>query len=183
MVDLIAQSAFEGLLPKEIGDVRLVELDAGPLTLLQPFAGTRDALDQLLKTRLGVSCPAPGRMVGKAGARIMWFGRDDYMMIGLQAPEGVEEFASVTDQSDAWGICEIRGAGAEAVLSRLVPVDLRGKNFKRGHTCRTMLAHVNVSISLTGEDVFQIMGFRSMAHTMVHDLAQAMTHVAARAGN
>ena len=74
----------------------------------------------------------------------------------------------------------LEGGAAEDVLARLVPVDLRQSGFKRGHTLRTMLQHMSVSITRISDEAFLILAFRSMAGTLVHDLETAMKGVAAR---
>lgn len=86
--------------------------------------------------------------------------------------------AAVTDQSDAWCCVEIVGAAVCEVLARVTPLDTRA--MKRGHTARTLVQHINVVLTCTGKDRFEIMAMRSMAKTLVHDLERAMTGVAAR---
>ncbi len=110
----------------------------------------------------------------------MWFGRDLVLLIGPEPHGSLARHAAIVDQSDAWAVVRLQGAGAEAVLARLVPVDLRAAHFKRGHTLRSQLQHMNVSITRVAADAFQIMAFRSMAQTLVHDLKTAMEGVAAR---
>ena len=91
------------------------------------------------------------------------------MVAAKVAPEG----AAVTDQSDAWAVVALEGDAAEAVLARLVPVDLRVAVFAVGHVAKTMLAHLSVTITRTGQATFEIMVMRSMAKTLVHDLEVA----------
>ena len=67
------------------------------------------------------------------------------------------------------------------VLARVTPLDMRSKSFKTGMTQRSMLMHMQASISCLGKSHFRVMVFRSMALTVVHDLAVAMESVAARA--
>jgi sarcosine oxidase subunit gamma len=74
----------------------------------------------------------------------------------------------------------LEGARAEEVLARLVPIDLRASTFAEGHCARTLLQPVTVSISRVGLDAFEILAFRSMAATLVHDLDTALQMVAAR---
>ena len=74
----------------------------------------------------------------------------------------------------------LAGADAADVLARLTPIDLRESQFKRGHTARTELAHMMASITRLGPQSYQIMVFRSLANTLVHDLKTAMKSVAAR---
>ena len=124
--------------------------------------------------------PAPNRATGKTSARAVWFGPDQAMLIGPEPNWSLANEATVVDQSDAWAVVRLEGAGADDVLARLVPVDLRTGTFKRGHTVRTLLQHMTVSVTRVGDQAFQIMAFRSMAKTLVHDLQRAMESVAAR---
>ena len=102
------------------------------------------------------------------------------MLFGADAPEGLKTHAALTDQSDAWAVVQLKGDMAEAVLARLVPVDLRQSHVKRGHALRTQLNHMNVHITRLGNTSFRLMCFRSMAKTMVHELSEAMGAVRAR---
>ena len=124
--------------------------------------------------------PAINRSTGKAGARAIWFGQGVALLQGPVAAAGLAEFAALTDQSDAWAVVRLDGIGSADVLARLVPVDLRALTFKRGHTVRAELAHMQASITRIGPDAFQVMVFRSMARTLVHDLKVAMAAMAAR---
>jgi sarcosine oxidase subunit gamma len=180
VVKLIAISACHDLLPVEIGGFSLSEEEAVCLTSIAPRKGQEKALSEALKAAHGMAFPAPNRATGKAGARAVWFGRGQAMLIGPAPDDRLAEFAALTDQSDAWATVRLDGAGSDDVLARLVPVDLRGAVFKRGHTARTALMHMMASITRVSDTAFQIMVFRSMAATLVHDLKTAMEGVAAR---
>ncbi|MEL0436134.1 sarcosine oxidase subunit gamma [Phycobacter sp. K97] len=180
MADLIAKSPCDGLLPISVGGLSLVEEDPGHLTTLAPFKGQDKALSAALEAAHGMKLPAPGRSTGKAGARAIWFGRDMVLLAGPAPDPSLAEYAALTDQSDAWAVVRLDGKGAEDVLARLCPIDLRSKSFKRGHTARTELRHMMASVTRTGANSFQIMVFRSLAQTLVHDLKTAMEAVAAR---
>lgn len=175
MVDLIATMPVEGL-PLTIGAVEISLLDTGPMTSIAPFKGQQAKVEKTLYSAL----PKIGRSTSKAGVELAWFERGTWMMIGAPAPDAVHKGAAVTDQSDAWCALLIKGAGVEDVLARLVPVDLRQASVKRGHCLRSQLNHMGVHITRTGPEAFRIMGFRSMAHTLVHELQGAMKAVAAR---
>ena len=69
----------------------------------------------------------------------------------------------------------LTGAGAEDVLARLVPVDLRGM----GAAARSSLGHMGV-ILMRHKDGFELMVFRSMARTAWHEIEAAMKMQAAR---
>ncbi len=180
MVELVAKAPCEGLLPISVGDVSLTEDLPVSLTMLTAYKGRIEACSEVLKSAHGMAMPKPNRATGTQAARAIWFGQDQAMLVGAMPDSGLQNEASLVDQSDAWAIVTLEGAGAEDVLARLVPVDLRAATFKRGHTARTMLGHMTVSITRVGEQAFQIMAFRSMAKTLVHDLQRAMESVASR---
>ena len=180
MVELIAKSPCAGLLPLSIGDCTVEELSPAVMTALAPFTGEDQALGQVLKASHNLSLPLPGRATGKEGARAIWFGQRMFLLMGPQPHEGLSRHAAVTDQSDAWTVVRLQGAGARDVLSRLTPVDLRDTRFKRGHTARTDLRHMMASLTRIGPESYLIMVFRGFAETLVHDLWTAMESVAAR---
>ena len=179
MVELTEKSPCAGVLPIEHGSVTLEELPRAQLTALSPLAD-RQALSAALEAAHGMALPRPNRSTGKEGARCLWFGRDQYLLIGPDPDPALGAEAAVVDQSDAWAVVTLEGADAADVLARLVPVDLRAQDFKRGHTARTQLGHMHASITRTGPERFMILVFRSMAGTLVHDLRHAMAAVASR---
>ncbi|MDW3222447.1 MAG: sarcosine oxidase subunit gamma [Paracoccaceae bacterium] len=180
MVELVAKGPCAGLLPMSVADLTLAELDLGQLTSIAPFSGQENAVAKALKTAHGVGLPRPNRSSDKEGARAIWFGRGAILLAGPAPDAGLANIAAVVDQSDAWACVTLSGEGAEDVLARLVPVDLRASKFKPGHTARSQIGHMNGSITRTGADVFLILVFRSMASTLVHELKEAMEGVAAR---
>ncbi len=180
MTDLTAKSPCAGLLPLTIGEVTVTEVDTGAMTSLAPCKGREKDLSEALKGAHGMGFPSPGRSTGKAGARVIWFSQGQAMLIGPAPDASLGDYAALTDQSDGWAVVRLEGKGAGDVLARLVPLDLRPASFKRGHSARSDLAHMMASLTKVGENAFQIMVFRSMARTLVHDLKTAMEGVAAR---
>ena len=179
---LIATTPCAGLLPLTVGTLTLAEVEAGRMTLIAPLDGAQKATSEALKSALGVGFPAPNRTLGQRqdkGPRMVWCGMGQALLMGADCPDLPQ--AAVMDHSDAWAIVRVDGAHAAAVLARLTPVDLRDGVFKRGHTARTLLAHMTVSITRLGVTTFEVMAMRSMAGTLVHDLEQAAKNVAARA--
>lgn len=179
MGELKALSACDGLLPLNMGAAKLVEVDPGVMTSLSPF-GDASVLSAALEKAHGMAMPKPNRATGKDGARCIWFGRGEVLLMGPAPDKALGKNAAVVDLSDGWACVELSGAGAVDVLARLVPVDLRDRVFKRGHSVRTQVLHMSASITRLGVDRFQILVFRSMAVTLVHDLKQAMAAVASR---
>jgi sarcosine oxidase subunit gamma len=180
VVELMEKSAFGGLLPVEAGECRIIAAPSEAMHLVSPYKGQGKPLSAALKSAHGMAFPAAGRATGKEGARLVWFGLDQAMLIGPAPDARLSEFAAVVEQSDGWAVLRLEGGQAEDVLARLVPVDMRAGHFKRGQTVRTHLQHLHVSITRVGAEVFQIMVMRSMAKTLVDDLQGAMRLVAAR---
>ncbi len=180
MDKLIAKSPCADLLPLTVGSVTLSEEDAGAITSVAPFKDRKKALSDAMKSAHGMTYPAANRATGKSGARAVWFGHSQAMLMGPMPDASLSKFAAVVDQSDAWAAVRLEGDGAEDVLARLVPVDVRGPHFRRGHTARSLLFHMTASITRVGEKSFQIMVFRSLAKSLVHDLKRAMEGVGAR---
>lgn len=172
MVELLAKSPAEGLLPYAKGAVELSELALGKAASIAPFKGQLDAVEKTL----GQGFPKVGRTTG----HVVWFSQGQYLAIAMDIPDALGKYAAITDQSDAWCALELKGAAAEDVLARLVPIDLRQSQFKRGHCARTQLGHMPLHITRTGNDAFRLLSFRSMAGTMVHEISRAMDLLAAR---
>ena len=177
MVRLIAKTPCEGLVPVEVAGVTLTEWVPEAITSVAPFKGQDKLVSAALKEALGTGLPAPGRAAGKEGARVLWSGLGQAMVLG---PRVEVSGAALTDQSDAWACLVLEGPEARAVLARLCPLDLRREVFKRGHVARSLLGHMNVLVHRAGAERYELMVFRSMAHTAVHELSEAMTSVAAQ---
>ena len=176
MVKLVAKSPLEGLLPVSIGDCSLVEMTPSAITSVAPFAGKEAAVAAALRKRFGIGFPKANRTLSKGEARIVWFGPGQAMLVGVDV--GRLAGAAVCDQSDGWAVMRLSGSRAEAVLARLVPVDLRGAVFKRNHTARSILFHMPMSVTRVGTNAFELMVFRSMGATATHKISRAMASVA-----
>jgi sarcosine oxidase subunit gamma len=180
VIDLVATSPAAGLLPLHHGTVVLSEAEPSRITSVAPFAGKEKTVSAALTKAIGAGFPAPNRMTGSAGARIVWTGPGQAMVLG---PEIAVGQAALTDQSDAWAWLVLEGSDAREVLARLTPVDLRDRVFEVGHAARTLLFHMTATLMRTGPERWEILVFRSMAKTAVHDLQEAMRSVAAQRGD
>ncbi len=180
MGDLIAKTPCDGLLPLAVGGVTLTEVVPEAITSIMPYDGQEKPASDLLKSLCGMGLPKPGRSTGRGGARVVWTGAGQAMVLGPPVDAGLGRHAALSDQSDAWAVLRLEGAGVAEVLARLTPLDLNPGVFKRGHAARSLLGHMSAGITRVGADAFEIMVFRSMAKTAVHELEEAMKSVAAR---
>lgn len=183
MADLMASEAGAGL-PLKHGGCRLSLLADERRTLIAPFPGQAAAVSAALAA-LGLSFPAPGQVITAPGARIVWAGREQAMMSGAAPPVALDSHAALSDQGDGWAGFMLAGTGgvwgAEAVLARLVPIDLRAGVFPPGRSARSFLGHLPMLLVRDTADAFEIFTYRSMAQSAVHELEEAMRAVAARA--
>ena len=180
MVNLVEKSPCAGILPVSSGGVTLNELLPDALTSVAPFEGKQEDVSAALTAANGMAYPDVNSATGKDGARAVWFGQGQAMVVGVKTPDGLSQIAAVTDQSDAWAVMRLQGAASADVLARLVPVDMRASAFKVGDAVRTELQHMMASITCVDADCFDIMVMRSFAKTAVHDLHVAMKSVAAQ---
>lgn len=178
MDKLVANAPDFTSLPLEIGAAKLTGVDLGSLTSVTLSQGQKAVASADLKAKFGMNFPAANRTAGKDDARCIWFGLDSALLVGPR-PKPIKG-ASLTDQSDGWAALELSGDGSEAVLARLVPVDVRASVFKRGHTVRTLLFHAPLSLTRTKTDTFLLLVFRSMTKTAIHELSVAMETIKAR---
>lgn len=181
MARLIETDAFGDALPIVIGAARLEAAPAAPMHAILPFRGQEGALSDALRAAHGVGWPQPGRSEARGEVRIVWAGLDQSFLIGTVPDARLGQHAAIIDQSDAWASVLISGTDAREVLARLCPLDLSPQIFKRGHSARSLLGHMQASIQREGADRYRLMVFRSMAGTLLHELQEAMTGVAARA--
>ena len=173
MADLIAQSATGTSLPLDIGQAVLEDAQPEAITWIAPF----DHQTAHVAQSLG-GFPEPNETREIAAGQAVWIGPGQALILGAPvAPEN----AAHADQSDAWSVVTLTGATARDILARLTPLDLRDAAFPEGATARTQLAHMTVSLTRTAPFTYQIMAFRSMTQTLIHDLTRAMTQIAARA--
>jgi sarcosine oxidase subunit gamma len=180
VAELIATSPAHGLTPVTIGVVTLTEASQSAIWAILPYLGKAEILDTALRSAHGVAFPVPGTLHEGEGARIAWAGLDQAFLFGTAPDEALTAHAGLVDQSDAWAHLVLDGTDSRAVLARLVPIDLSPAACPEGSVRRTLLGHMPVLILHPGRARFEVLVFRSMARSAVHDLTRAMTAVAAR---
>jgi sarcosine oxidase subunit gamma len=178
VADLIAKSPLAGAAPLTQAGVTLSEADPGQITSIAPFDMV--AVGKALKT-LGLAFPEPNRFSAREGVRLAWTGRDQAFLMGVAPPEGLAEAAALTNQSDGWACLRLQGEGIEAVLARLVPVDVRLAALPVGSSIRVPLNHMNAILIRVGAETADLLVFRSMARTAWHEVEAALSALAARA--
>lgn len=180
MADLIARTAAHGLVPVDMAEARLTEAPPVPIWSIAPYRGKTATVSGALQQAHGMPFPAPGTLHEGQGTRIAWSGLDQAFLIGGVPAPALADDAALTDQSDGWAQLILEGPAARAVLARLVPIDLAPAACPPGSARRTLLGHMHALILYDGGDRFEMLVFRSMAETAIHEVARALTAVAAR---
>lgn len=180
MAELIATTP--NLASVETPGARLSLEPLVPIWSIAPYRGQAGALSAALEQAHGLPFAAPGVLQEKDGARIAWSGLDQAFLLGAAPDAALATHAALSDQSDAWSRLMLEGPAARDVLARFVPIDLSPGVCPPGSARRTLLGHMPVLILHSGGDRFELLVFRSMTGTAMHELTHAMQAVAARAG-
>lgn len=164
MIDLVAKTAAQGLLPRTIGTLTLIEFPLEKIYSIAPFKGEKPK-----------GFPQVGGSVAYQGGQLRWSARGQFFLIGA-APPNMQ--AAITDQSDAWCRVALTGAGAIDAMARFCPLDTA--KMAEGDVARSVVGHMTAHITRT-KDGFEIMVFRAFAKTLVHELGEVMTSLHAQA--
>ena len=180
MADLSVTAPCVGLgLPIVVRDCRLNALELASIWSIALYPGEAAAAAAVMGPAQ-LDFPDPGETTASGEARVIWAGRQMAFLIGAAPPEDLARHAAITDQSDGWAGFSLVGEGAAAVLTRLMPLDLRHATFPAGGSARSLLNHMPSLVVRTAATAFELYVYRSMAATAVHELSEAMRGVAAR---
>lgn len=181
MAELIPTSPAHGLTPVRIAGAHLTEAPMIPIWSIAPYRGCETALSEALTKAHGLAFPAPGQLIADGDTSIAWSGVNQAFLMGAVADPALSGLAALTDQTDAWARLILSGPEMRDVLARIVPIDLSPAACPPGSARRTLLGHMSALILHRGGDGVEILVFRSMAATAVHELSGVMKMVAARA--
>jgi len=175
--ELIAKPAVDHT-ALTFGSCTLTPVDLGPITSVALFPGQEKAAAKALKP-LGLTFPAPNTLSHKDGSMLVWTGREQAFLTGVEAPD-FGASAAVTDQSGGWSALRLTGAKAHDVLMRHVPLDLRLHAFPVDRAVRAPSGHMSAVLLRESDESFLVLTFRSMARTAWHEVETALRTVAAR---
>lgn len=179
MPDLIASPALDAA-PVILAGVTLASLDTGPITRLTIRRGHQADGAEALNSAHGMGFPAANRATGREGARALWAGPGQALLIGPEPDPRLAQSFTLVDQTDAYAGLTLEGLAARDILARLTPLDLREAGFRRGFSMLSLLGHIPLSLTRTTAQRFLLLVPRSMASSAFHDLAEAARLYAAR---
>jgi methylglutamate dehydrogenase subunit D len=148
--------------------------------------GRLEALDRRIRERYGIELPRATVRAEAAQVSFVGLGPETWLACreqgcndfaqSLRAELGL--LASVSDQSDGYGVLRLSGFKVRETLAKLIPVDIHQRAFKPGDAASTVASHIGVTLwrlhdTPEGWSVFDIAVFRSLAGSLWHALAQS----------
>jgi sarcosine oxidase subunit gamma len=190
---VIATSAFDGL-PAAVGSGRGViatEPEGRGIARITARRAQAARVSELIRRHFDLELPNAPRRVSRGDFAIAgvspgaWLATRDNagseFVQSLQSLLG--EYASVSDQSDAYGILRLSGPKVRETLAKLIPMDIHPRSFQVSEVAQSVCGYVNVilwrlSDTAQGDPAFEIWVGRSLALS----LYQAIAHSAAEFG-
>lgn len=177
MVEIKATSAFAGLLhPIGPTPARLSAVERQGLVLLAlaPKQGRRDALAERLQSLHGLDLPAGPRASFAPGAALIATGPATFLLTldegdAAAAMAGLDDLATLTDQSDGYGVLRLTGPGTFETLAKGISIDFHPGAFGPGGAAVTACAHMGAILwQVDDTPTVDIAVFRSMAGSFWH---------------
>lgn len=167
MAELDPVNPLAALLPLEVGEHRIEALPQSRVTALSPFVTK--------------GLPAPDRAEARPGGLLLWAGRGLWLAVGTP-PADLAPGTPTVDETDTWAVLRLVGPAPDAVLARLVPIDLRPLHFAPGHVAKSLVGHVAALIHrpAVAPEALEIWLPRSVAAHALHEIAAAARALAAR---
>ena len=154
----LTDSAVHGIEMPGANHLELVE--TAKIYTVQAFRGKQGAVKEQLSNAPGVSV----RFVGPGYWVVVTY---DNM------PKVDPASALVIDQSHGRTLFRLKGPDAIDILMKGVAVDLPGEGLPVGTSANMAFGHLTINLARTGETEFEIIGARSFAESLYHDLKLA----------
>lgn len=154
----LTESAVHGIEMPGANHLELVE--TARIYTVQAFRGKQGAVRD--------------RLAGVEGVSLRFVGPGDWVAVTYDSPPKIDPGeALVVDQSHGRTLFRLRGPDAIDILMKGVAVDIPGEGLPVGTSANMAFGHLTVNLARTGETEFEIIGARSFAESLFHDLKQA----------
>ncbi|SFB06944.1 sarcosine oxidase subunit gamma [Poseidonocella pacifica] len=185
MTDLIPSLALGGDAPRAF-DAGAIHLAENPGFGIASVALRRNCPPP---TPFGVPLPGTAEFTEAEHGLALWTAQNQWMLLAPGRAE--EDFAgavkveapgtSVTEQTDAWAVIEIRSSDGEGPITALLEklVDLDPATLGPGRVVRTGLAHQSVYVLRRNAAELTVLGMRSAGASLWNALETAAAQLAA----
>lgn len=167
------------------------ERDGLGIARIAAHRGQSAKVAELLRARFGVEPPNASRRASLDDFAIAGIGPESWLATRDNAGNAfaqslrllLEDYGSVSDQSDAYVISRLAGPKVRETLAKLIPLDLHPRSFQVGDVAQTVCGYVNVTLwrledTAQSGATFEVWAGRSFAVS----LHQAISHGAAEFG-
>ncbi|MEM9580220.1 MAG: sarcosine oxidase subunit gamma [Pseudomonadota bacterium] len=183
MHELTPITALGGAEPRfdTVGDTGLWENPGLALASVHARVGHEKACRKHLATLLEADAPGPGKCHLHDPEAAFWMGPDQWMVgapydshedLAAQLSTRFGDTASVTEQSDAWAVFDLKG-DVVPVMELLCPINIRA--MQTGDAQRTSIHHLGCFVLRRDPaSHLRILGPRASATSLHHALLTAM---------
>lgn len=161
-----------------VGSVSIREVADKAFVSIAPSVNGNDALEKDVEKVFGAKWPQATQTTLSNDGTMKFLGLQSDMIFALFTHPGgladtviknkINHSATFTDQSDAWVMLEVSGAGVLSALERICPLDLSLDRFPVASVARTIMEHLGTIILRQEEDSFLLFGAVSSADDLVH---------------
>jgi sarcosine oxidase subunit gamma len=189
----LTTSAFAGL-PAAVGNGRGViatERDGLGIARITARRAQAARVAEILRAQFGLEPPTGPRRASRGDVAIAGIGPGAWLATRDGAGNAFAQslrslfgdYASVSDQSDAYVILRLIGPKVRETLAKVIPIDIHPRSFQVSDIAQTVCGYVGVTLwrledTAQSEPAFEIWAGRSFAV----NLHQAISHSAAEFG-
>jgi heterotetrameric sarcosine oxidase gamma subunit len=134
-------------------------------------------VDAKVATMTGMAIPAQGQVTVQGDERLVWAGRDRYLLTTNRSDLADNDGVYATDQTYGKTQLLITGEDARALLSRGLPLDIDEGQFAIGEVQHSHINHIGVSVirnnDVSGQPQFEVWVMRGFAKSLTDFLVHS----------
>ena len=136
-----------------------------------------DKVDAQVAHLTGMAVPSQGQVTVQGDERLVWAGRDRYLLATQRSDLTDHDGVYATDQTYGKTQLLITGEDARALLSRGLPLDLDEGQFAIGEVQHSHINHIGVSVirnaDVGGQPQFEVWVMRGFAKSLMEFLVHS----------
>ena len=134
-------------------------------------------VDTQVATMTGMTVPTQGLVTVQGDERLVWIGRDRYLLTTHRTDLADHEGVYATDQTYGKTQLLITGEDARALLARGLPLDIDEGQFAIGEVQHSHINHIGVSVirnaNVSGQPQFEVWVMRGFAKSLTEFLVHS----------
>ena len=134
-------------------------------------------VDTQVATMTGMTVPTQGLVTVQGDERLVWIGRDRYLLTTQRTDLADHEGVYATDQTYGKTQLLITGEDARALLARGLPLDIDEGQFAIGEVQHSHINHIGVSVirnpNVSGQPQFEVWVMRGFAKSLTEFLVHS----------